>query len=120
MIVLGAGLGGFLLRPATEPDTDSPSIVTLPATDSDEVTTVEAVIEETTTNRSASGEVLEDAAGELSILKEQLAQLETEREELPSDDLATAPVLVVELPSESELEMQHLRKKLQKTRGSAA
>ena len=101
-VVLAAGLGGYLLRPAREAgvETQVPHSTQLPAGD-DVVVEVEVAPLDSDAEKLGQDSVLEAYGEELSSLKEQLSELEAEREKLPSapEDTQSA---VRELPAPGE------------------
>ena len=84
IVVLAAGLGGYLLRPAPDVALEPPSEVPREGTvDTDSAGTAEPT--ETVVEESPPSSALETAEAQLSALKEQLSELKGQREQVPSD-----------------------------------
>ena len=84
LVVLGAGLGGYVLRPAREAavETQTPSAIQIPS--EGQVVEVEPAPLETEPETPGPSSALDASQEQLSSLTKQLSELEAEREESPA------------------------------------
>ena len=108
LVVLGAGLGGYVLRPAREAavKTQTPSAIQIPS--EDQVVEVEPAPLETEPETPRPSSALDASQEQLSSLTKQLSELEAEREESPAAAEESPISVVADLDTPDQVELENL------------
>ena len=108
LVVLGAGVGGYVLRPARESavETQIPSAIQIPS--KDQVVEVEPALLETKPETPRTSSALDASQEQLSSLTKQLSELEAEREESPAAAEENPISVVTDLDTPDQIELANL------------